>query len=57
VIEVGAPARLAGLDHACTTAVCGIHPRGKPPAAAADEVARTIGRMLEQRRSGVDLVG
>ena len=43
------------LDHAATTAVCGIHPRGKPPAAAAHEIARTVGRILEQRRSGVAL--
>ena len=43
------------LDHSCTTAVCGIHRRGKPPDAAAAEIARTVGRMLEQRRSGVAL--
>jgi ethanolamine ammonia-lyase small subunit len=44
-----------GLDHSCTTAVCGIHPRGKPPELAAAEIARTAGRILEQRRSGVTL--
>ncbi len=43
------------LDHSCTTAVCGIHPRGKPPEAAAQEITRTMIRMLEQRRSGVAL--
>jgi ethanolamine ammonia-lyase large subunit len=43
------------LDHCCTTAVCGIHPRGKPPEAAAAEIARTVHRMFEQRRSGVAL--
>ena len=43
------------LDHSCTTAVCGIHPRGKPPEAAAAEIARTTARILEQRRSGVAL--
>jgi ethanolamine ammonia-lyase large subunit len=43
------------LDHACTTAVCGIHPKGKPPEAAAAEIARTVARILEQRRSGVSL--
>src|SRR5688572_30471614 len=37
------------LDHSCTTAVCGIHRQGKPPAAAAAEIARTVQRMLEQR--------
>ncbi len=43
------------LDHSCTTAVCGIHPQGKPPRAAVAEIARTVGRMFEQRRSGVTL--
>ncbi|HLM55496.1 MAG TPA: ethanolamine ammonia-lyase subunit EutB [Pyrinomonadaceae bacterium] len=44
-----------GLDHACTTAVCGIHPRGKRPDAAADEVLGCVVRMFEERRSGVAL--
>ncbi len=44
------------LDHSCTTAVCGIHPRGKPPAAAAAEIARAVVRMLETRQSGVSLL-
>jgi ethanolamine ammonia-lyase small subunit len=43
------------LDHACTTAVCGIHPAGTPPAAAADAIVRTVARMLDQRASGVAL--
>ncbi len=43
------------LDHAATTAICGIHPKGKPPQAAAEEIARTVARILEQRRSGVAL--
>ena len=43
------------LDHAATTAVCGIHPKGKPPEAAAHEIARAVGRILEQRVSGVAL--
>jgi ethanolamine ammonia-lyase large subunit len=43
------------LDHSCTTAVCGIHPRGKPPQTAAAEIASTVHRMFEQRRSGVTL--
>ncbi len=43
------------LDHACTSAVCGIHPRGKPPAAAADEIAGLVRRILDERRSGVAL--
>ncbi|MGH8657876.1 MAG: ethanolamine ammonia-lyase subunit EutB [Gammaproteobacteria bacterium] len=43
------------LDHACTTAICGIHPQGKRPAIAAEEIARNVGRMLEEHRSGVAL--
>lgn len=43
------------LDHSCTTAVCGIHPRGKPAQAAAQEIARAVSRMLDTRSSGVDL--
>jgi ethanolamine ammonia-lyase small subunit len=43
------------LDHSATTAVCGIHPSGKPPEAAAHEIARTLARILEQRVSGVAL--
>jgi ethanolamine ammonia-lyase large subunit len=45
----------ADLDHSCTTAVCGIHLRGKPPAVAADEIARAVRSMIDQRRSGVAL--
>jgi ethanolamine ammonia-lyase large subunit len=44
-----------GLDHACTTAICGIHPRGKDPESAAREIAWCVQRMLDQRRSGVTL--
>jgi ethanolamine ammonia-lyase large subunit len=43
------------LDHSATTAICGIHPKGKPPQAAAREIARTVTRIMEQRRSGVAL--
>jgi ethanolamine ammonia-lyase large subunit len=43
------------LDHARTTAVCGIHSRGKQPTAAADEIARLVRRMIDERRSGVAL--
>jgi ethanolamine ammonia-lyase large subunit len=41
------------LDHADTTAICGIHPLGKPPATAAREIARAVERMLVERTSGV----
>ena len=43
------------MDHSCTTAVCGIHPRGKSPKTAVAEIARTVERMFKQRRSGVTL--
>jgi ethanolamine ammonia-lyase small subunit len=43
------------LDHSCTNAVCGIHPSGKPPAAAAAEIGELTRRILAQRRSGVAL--
>jgi ethanolamine ammonia-lyase large subunit len=43
------------LDHSATTAICGIHPKGKPPTVAAEEIARTVARILEQRASGVTL--
>jgi len=45
-----------GLDHSVTTAVCGIHPRGKPPHAAAAEISAAVGRIIEARKSGVALV-
>jgi ethanolamine ammonia-lyase large subunit len=43
------------LDHSCTTAVCGIHRHGKPPAAAVKEIVRVVLAMLDARRSGVTL--
>jgi ethanolamine ammonia-lyase large subunit len=43
------------LDHSCTTAICGIHHKGKPPLVAATEIARLIERMLSERRSGVEM--
>ena len=43
----------AQLDHACTTAVCGIHPRGKSADVAVAEIVRLVVRMLQLRRSGV----
>ena len=44
-----------GLDHSCTTALCGINPSGKPPAKAAQEIAASVSRMLAARVSGVAL--
>jgi ethanolamine ammonia-lyase large subunit len=43
------------LDHARTTAICGINPGGKRPEVAAEEIARYVKRMIEERRSGVAL--
>jgi ethanolamine ammonia-lyase large subunit len=45
------------LDHSTTTAICGIHRRGKPAELASEEIVRTVARMLAERRSGVALVG
>jgi len=43
------------LDHACTTAVCGINERGRRPAAAVEEIVGCVVRAFEERRSGVAL--
>ena len=43
------------LDHARTTAICGINAGGKRPYVAAEEIARYVKRMIEERRSGVAL--
>lgn len=43
------------MSHALTTAICGIHPHGKPPQIAVAEIARTVRRMLTERASGVAL--
>src|SRR5689334_16786018 len=45
----------AGFDHSWTTAVCGIHRRGKTPERAVEEIARLVDRMFAQRCSGVAL--
>jgi len=41
------------MDHSCTTAVCGIHRRGKQPSVAAEEIASAARRMLDEQRSGI----
>jgi ethanolamine ammonia-lyase large subunit len=51
----GRPRWSPDMDHAFTNAVCGVHPRGKRPVVAAEEVARCVRRMLEEKRSGVAL--
>jgi ethanolamine ammonia-lyase large subunit len=45
----------AGFDHSLTTAVCGIHRRGKTPERAVEEIVRLVDRMFAERRSGVAL--
>ena len=45
----------SGFDHSWTTAVCGIHRRGKPPEKAVQEIARLVDRIFENRCSGVRL--
>lgn len=45
----------AGFDHSWSTAVCGIHRRGKPPERAVEEIARLVDRMFAERCSGVAL--
>jgi ethanolamine ammonia-lyase large subunit len=44
-----------GFDHSWTTAVCGIHRRGKSPERAVEEIARLVDRMFAERCSGVTL--
>lgn len=51
----GRPRWARQLDHSATTAICGMHPLGKPPQTAAAEIVTTVDRILEQRRSGVAL--
>jgi ethanolamine ammonia-lyase small subunit len=53
--EAGAVRWSRALDHSATTAICGIHAKGKPPHIAAMEIARTVVRMFAQRTSGVAL--
>ena len=55
--ERGEPRWSRSLDHSATTAVCGIHPKGRRPDDAVREVARIVERILDQRRSGVALRG
>ena len=45
-----------GFDHSWTTAVCGIHRRGKTPERAVEEIARLVDRIFAQRCSGVTLL-
>ncbi len=49
----GQPRWSRELDHSATTAICGIHPKGKPPERAATEIAQTVERIFRERKSGV----
>jgi ethanolamine ammonia-lyase large subunit len=51
----GQPRWSPRLDHSSTTAICGIHHRGKRPEVAVREIAGAVIRILQQRRSGVSL--
>jgi ethanolamine ammonia-lyase small subunit len=53
--EMGRSRWNRNLDHAATTAICGIHPRAKAPHSAAAETARTVGQILRHKKSGVAL--
>jgi ethanolamine ammonia-lyase large subunit len=44
-----------GLDHSSTTAICGVHPRGRPPDVAVEEIAAVVTRALVERRTGVPM--
>jgi ethanolamine ammonia-lyase large subunit len=53
--ELGEPRWSRSLDHAATTAICGIHPRGKPPQVAVADTVRLVEQILTHRKSGVAL--
>jgi ethanolamine ammonia-lyase large subunit len=45
----------SNVNHSWTNAICGIHPRGRPPAVAVDGIVTSVQRMVEERCSGVAL--
>jgi ethanolamine ammonia-lyase large subunit len=49
----GKPRLTPDLDHSLTTVIAGIHPRGKTPAVAVEQITEAVRRMLDERRSGV----
>jgi ethanolamine ammonia-lyase large subunit len=51
--EQGRPRWSPSLDHSATTAICGVHPAGKPPDVATEEMAAVVSRALAEKRSGV----
>ena len=53
--EAGAFRWSRDLPHSATTAICGIHPKGKSAEVAIAEITRAVSRIVTQRRSGVAL--
>jgi ethanolamine ammonia-lyase large subunit len=51
--EAGALRWSRDMPHSMTSAVCGIHRRGKPADAAVAEVSSLVARIFKERRSGV----
>lgn len=45
----------SGMAHSCTTAVCGIHKRGKHPDVAIEEIINLVKLMFKKKCSGVEL--
>ena len=43
------------MDHCLTTAICGIHPKGKSISEAIDEVTNVIKNGLKYKATGVEL--
>jgi ethanolamine ammonia-lyase large subunit len=43
------------MDHSFTSAICGIHPQGKTPRSASDDIVSCVQRMLKLKCSGVSL--
>ena len=55
--EAGALRWSRDMPHSMTSAVCGIHRKGKPAEGAVAEVSSLVARMFKERRSGVALEG
>jgi ethanolamine ammonia-lyase large subunit len=53
--EAGALRWSRDMPHSMTSAVCGIHRKGKPIDAAVAEVSSVVARIFKERRSGVAL--
>jgi len=51
----GRPRWSSSMDHSSTNVICGINRLAKHPAEAAREIAECVARILQERRSGVEL--